>query len=92
MPQLYSFGKYVIYFWVNEGMPLEPVHVHIHEKRPSRNGTKIWITSQGKTLICHNKSQIPERLLNQLCRFIEANSQEIIEAWNNEFREARFYC
>ena len=37
MPQLYDFGSYVIFFWVNEGTPTEPIHVHINEKRPVPN-------------------------------------------------------
>ena len=27
MPQLLRFGPYRVYFWSNEGLPLEPVHV-----------------------------------------------------------------
>jgi hypothetical protein len=92
MPQLYSFGRYVIYFWVNEGMPTEPVHVHVNEKRPSKDGTKIWISSKGGSLVCHNRSKISERVLHQLCRFVEANSEDIIKRWNQEFGEAMFYC
>ena len=29
MPQLLRIGPYSIYFWSNEGDPLEPIHVHI---------------------------------------------------------------
>lgn len=92
MPQLYRFGRYLIYFWVNEGMPSEPVHVHIHPNRPSPDGTKVWITSKGGTLVCHNRSRIPDNSLRQLCRFVESNSDWIIERWKNEFGEATFYC
>ena len=28
MPQILSIGPYSIYFWSNEGDPLEPIHVH----------------------------------------------------------------
>ena len=31
MPQLFRIGSYVIYFWINENDPLEPVHVHIRK-------------------------------------------------------------
>lgn len=41
MPQLYRFGAYLLYFWVNEGMPAEPIHVHVSEKRPSNDGTIV---------------------------------------------------
>ena len=47
MPQLFRIGSYVIYFWINENDPLEPVHVHIAKIRPSANATKIWITRSG---------------------------------------------
>lgn len=45
MPQLLKIGPYSIYFWSNEGDPLEPVHVHISEGRAYANATKLWITS-----------------------------------------------
>lgn len=44
MPQLFRIGSYVIYFWINENDPLEPVHVHIAKIRPSANATKYWPT------------------------------------------------
>ena len=91
MPQLYNFGNYVIYFWVNEGMPTEPVHVHISEKRPVSDGTKVWLSASGKTLVCHNKSRIPDNRLKQICRFVEANSEAIVNRWFQEFGEIRYY-
>ena len=29
MPQVFKVGSYWVFFWTNEGKPLEPVHVHI---------------------------------------------------------------
>lgn len=31
MPRVFKIGSYIIYFWVNENDPLEPVHVHVCE-------------------------------------------------------------
>ena len=31
MPKVFDLGPYTIYFWVGEGNPLEPVHVHVTE-------------------------------------------------------------
>ena len=45
MPRVLVFGAYIIFFWVGENG--EPVHVHVAEKRPSENATKIWLTSSG---------------------------------------------
>ena len=41
MPQIFRIGSYSVYFWANEGKPLEPIHVHIAEGRPYDNATKI---------------------------------------------------
>lgn len=92
MPQLLRVGPYSIYFWSNENNPLEPIHVHISEGRASANTTKLWISSTGKVVVCNNNSNIPERILRNLVRIIEANSAEIIDAWLEHFGEIRFYC
>ena len=76
MPQIFKIGPYTIYFWSNENDPLEPIHVHVSE-RANPNATKIWLTSTGKCYLCHNTSRIPERLLRDIMRVIEARSQDI---------------
>ena len=40
MPQFFKIGGYIIYFWINEGMPLEPIHVHVAEGRPTQRVQK----------------------------------------------------
>ena len=92
MPQLLRIGPYTIYFWSNETAPLEPVHVHIAEGQPTRDATKIWITSTGRALLCHNKSKIPERVLARLMKVVEANEAEFVQAWIRHFGEIRYYC
>ena len=53
MPQIFRIGTYTVYFWSNEGVPLEPIHVHIAEGRASANGTTapapsaIWESTAG---------------------------------------------
>lgn len=91
MPQLLRVGPYSIYFWSNESDPLEPIHVHISEGRASSSATKIWITSTGKTILCHNASRIPEKVLKKLMRIIEANSTDIIQRWLDCFGEIRYF-
>ena len=92
LPQELKIGPYSVYFWSNENDPLEPVHVHISEGKASPNATKIWITSAGKTLLCHNNSAIPDRILRRLMKIIEANSKKIVDDWQIHFGELRFYC
>lgn len=92
MPQILRIGPYSIYFWSNEGDPLEPVHVHVSEGRATPTATKFWITSTGKVIVCNNNSRIPEQVLKRLIRVVEANSVEIINEWIERFGETRFFC
>lgn len=92
MPQLFKVGKFIVFFWSNEGLPEEPIHVHIAEGRPSPNATKLWITRNGKTLIANNNSRIKEKELRMLQRIIEANSGKIIQEWKEHFETLRFFC
>lgn len=92
MPQLFKVGSYVIYFWINENNPLEPVHVHIAKVRPTANATKIWITRAGKCLLQNNNSQIPERELRIMMRIIEARSSDITRKWAETFGQTDFFC
>lgn len=92
MPQVFKIGSYHIYFWSDEGLPLEPVHVHVSEGSPSKDATKIWITKNGKTLLCHNKSRIPQHILNDISTVLEARSFEIIAKWQEYFKHLSFYC
>lgn len=92
MPQIFRIGPYSIYFWSNEGDPLEPIHVHISEGRATNTATKLQITSTGKVIVCNNNSQIPDKILRKLIRTIEANSTEIIDEWLNRFGDIRYFC
>ena len=68
MPQIFKIGSYTVYFWMNEGIPLEPVHVHVAKGIPSKNATKIWITKHGKCLLCNNNPKIPKKTLNTIIK------------------------
>ena len=92
MPQIFKIGNYVVYFWANEGVPLEPIHVHISCGIPTGDATKVWITKAGKSILCNNASRIPERILNDLLSVIDARSFEIIQKWKNFFGAVKYYC
>lgn len=79
MPQIFKIGSYLVYFWMNENDPLEPIHVHVSEGIPSPNATKIWITKTGKSLLCNNNSRIPNKKLKYIQDIIEARNKEIIQ-------------
>ena len=93
MPQVFKIGSYWVYFWTNEGVPIEPVHVHVSEGNPTPGATKIWITRNGKALVCNNNSNIPAQTLRNIVRVIEARSDEIITKWKGFFLgDIRFFC
>lgn len=87
MPQIFRIGSYTVYFWSNEGEPLE-----IAEGRASSAGTKIWITSTGKTVLANNNANIPTKVLRGIMRMIEANSTDIMQKWIEFFGEIQYYC
>lgn len=81
MPNVFVIGGYHVYFWSNEGVPLEPIHVHICEGTPQADATKVWITKDHKVRLCHNKSNISERNLKHIMAFIETNVDMVISKW-----------
>jgi len=85
VPKIMEILGYIIYFWSNEGHPAEPLHVHI-AKTPNKNGTKIWIKSNGDTLIEHNKSKIPSNELKKLTKTISDYHKEIEKNWKDFFK------
>ena len=91
MPRVLVFGAYIIFFWVGENG--EPVHVHVAEKRPSENATKIWLTSSGGCLLAHNRSKIPDRDLSNILELISLNHGYICDKWREVFHaDISFYC
>lgn len=92
MPQVFKIGSYWVYFWSNENKPLEPIHVHVSKGSPVESATKIWITKAGKCYLCHNNSKIPERILRNIMRIIEARNEEVIQKWIDFFGEINYFC
>lgn len=92
MPQLFKIGAFIVYFWANENMPLEPLHVHIAEGKPQADATKVWITQTGHCILANNKSRIPANLLRQIMLLVEANQEDIKNQWMDMFGEIRYFC
>lgn len=92
MPQIFSIGSYLVYFWSNEGEPLEPIHVHISQEKPEKNATKIWITKTLHCIVCNNNSKIPNHILNNIVEIIENRAFEIAAKWQERFGSINFYC
>ena len=77
---------------MNENDPLEPVHIHAAQGKPTKNATKIWITRAGGCLLQNNQSGIPERKLRIIMQIVAARHEEIVRKWIDTFGEIRYYC
>ena len=92
MPQIFRIGSYIVYIWSDEGLPAEPVHVHISAGRPSSNATKIWITRKRRCIVANNNSRIPVHILNDILSLIELRADFICSKWQEHFNGISFYC
>ncbi len=85
-----AFG-YHIYFWSNEGDPIEPIHFHISEV-PHKNATKYWILSDGSVALENNNDNIAENDLRRVVRYmsLKRNIAKAKEKWLEHFGELRY--
>lgn len=92
MPQIFRIGSYIIYIWSDEGLPVEPVHVHISEGKPSSRATKIWITKTHHCVVANNNSKIPLHVLNDILELIELRADFICTKWKEHFGDISYFC
>ena len=92
MPQVFNISGYLIFFWTNEGKPVEPIHFHITDGVPSPNCTKVWLTSSGHCLLSNNISKIPPAKLRRIMDIASARSEEIKSKWIEYFGEISYFC
>lgn len=85
MPQVFRIGTYIIHFWSNEGLPLEPIHVHISKGKPSAYSTKVWLLQDGECVVEDNKNSIPSFQLKYILELIKVRRNEIEELWLERF-------
>jgi len=92
MPRVFNVDKWVVYFWSNESIPLEPIHVHIAYGVPKENATKVWLTQAGGCLLVTNGANVPMPVLRNIMDIISARSFEITAKWKSFFGEVKYYC
>ena len=81
MPKVSLFGKYIIFFWSDDGT--EPIHVHACEGKPHKDATKIWLLPFPH--LAHNKSKIPDTDLNRIMQWLAANQDLVKKKWEAHF-------
>ena len=88
VPEIFRLFGYHVYFCLNEGNPLEPVHVHV-SKRIHQNATKIWFMQDGTCALAHNQDRIPSKDLGRIMKVLEVYRDDIVKEWKSRFGEAR---
>ena len=81
MPQVFKIGTYLVFLWFAEGVPLEPIHVHVCEGVPNQNATKIWILSNDSFRLANNNSQVPPKIMRHLLAVMQASLEEYKALW-----------
>jgi hypothetical protein len=83
---------YHIYFWSNEGEPLEPLHFHVSHV-PHQNATKIWILRDGTLKLENNNDDVPPKLLKKIMNLmaLEESVETAKEKWLNHFGEISYH-
>ena len=66
------------FFYSNEGLPREPLHIHI---RGEGGETKFWVRPPR---VAENDG-LDARTLRELARVVEDNADLIERAWNEHF-------
>ena len=92
MPRVFKMGPYLVYFWSGEFDPLEPVHVHVSDRKPTGDDTKIWLSESGNAVLAHNRSGIPDHILSRIMEAVSARHEDVLMRWKKHFGTARFYC
>lgn len=79
MPKIFEWKGCRFHFFSNEGDPLEPIHIHVHQG-PYR--AKFWIEPM---VSLANNYGFTSRELNEFKSKIEENKALIKEKWHEHF-------
>ncbi len=81
MPVIFRYQGYKFFFYSNEGIPREPIHIHV---RKGEATAKIWIVPNIQ--IAESYGLLPSEL-KELVIFAEEQKELIIRSWNEYFGE-----
>jgi len=81
MPVVFIYKGYRFFFYSNEGMPREPLHVHV---RRGEAIAKFWLDPQPIVATSHGMNPAELREISAVVR----ENRELIERyWNEHFRD-----
>ncbi|MDF1634754.1 DUF4160 domain-containing protein [Mycoplana sp. MJR14] len=79
MPVVLRIGKFVFFFYSNEGDPREPVHIHV---RSSGAEAKVWLDP---AIGIADSRGFNAKELSAIIRHVIDNRETIRSAWNEHF-------
>ncbi len=79
MPVILRIDGFKFLFYVNEGNPREPVHIHVKQ---GRDEAKFWLSPD--VAMAYNCG-LNSRSLSQAQRLVEEHREELERAWNEFF-------
>lgn len=80
-PTILRFKAYRLFFFSNEGSPLEPIHIHI---RKGESLAKFWVNP---CIYLSENYGFNSKELKEIEELIRKNEQEIKTKWNQYFGE-----
>jgi len=79
VPVILRYKGYRLFFFANEGDPLEPVHIHV---RSGERTAKFWVVPEVALAESYRMTS-PE--LGELARVVRENRELIERKWNEFF-------
>jgi hypothetical protein len=79
MPAVFRESGYRFFFYANEGVPREPIHIHIEAGDAE---AKFWVGPEVR--VAYNDG-FDAKTLRRLLGRVEANRQRIEQAWHEFF-------
>lgn len=79
MPEVFRRGGLRFFFYSNEGVPREPVHVHV---RRARDEAKFWLRPE--VALAYNDG-LTQRELREVAEIVLAERDAIERAWHEFF-------
>ncbi len=80
-PTIIRYKAYRLFFFSNEGNPLEPIHIHI---RKGEALAKFWI--EPRACLAENYG-FNSKELKEIEELVKGNEQEIKAKWNQYFTD-----
>ena len=79
MPVVFRLDGFRFFFYSNEGISLEPVHIHVQKAGAE---AKFWV---GSEIILDNSEGFDAKTLRKLLVIVKDNKSLIEDRWNEYF-------